>query len=104
MGLLRYLSGGRSAPAVSPIRSVTEFNGTADETTDAFQVHEGWQLHWETTGEAFAFAITGDRNFGTVVRQEGPGSGITSPIGAGIFRLEIKAKGPWSVRIIQREQ
>ena len=101
-GLSLYLSGGTHAPATDPTRAVsTEFRGHGDETTDTFEVDRGWRILWETTGRAFQFAITGDRDFGTVIDRDGPGSGVTSPVGAGTFRLEITARGPWSIQIIQ---
>ena len=87
---------GTTAPGV-----IAQFDGDGDKTSDAFRVDEGWQILWETTGETFEFAIAGDTDFGTVIQQAGPGSGITSPVGAGTFRLEITAKGPWSIQIVQ---
>lgn len=87
---------GTTAPGV-----IAQFDGDGDKTTDTFQVDEGWQIQWETTGKAFSFAITGDKDFGTVIQQEGPGSGITSPVGSGTYRLEIIADGPWSVQVLQ---
>lgn len=82
---------------------VAEFAGEGDQTTNRFQVDQGWQIHWETTGERFAFAITGDTDYGTVIEQEGPGSGITSPVGSGSFRLEVTAEGSWDVTVVQGE-
>ena len=80
---------------------IAQFDGDGDKTTQAFTVTEGWQIQWETSGTSFDFAITGDRDFGTVIEQDGPGSGITSPVGSGSFRLEITAEGRWSVHIVQ---
>jgi hypothetical protein len=84
-----------------PGSTVAEFSGTGDEVTDTFQVREGWDIHWQNGGDRFAFAISGDRDFGTVIDQREPGSGITSPVGGGTFRLEITADGDWSVEIRQ---
>lgn len=82
---------------------VAELAGDGDETTDSFDVDEGWQIHWENTGERFAFAITGDTDFGTVIEQDGPGNGITSPVGSGTFQMEVSAEGSWEIQIIQGE-
>lgn len=101
VAFLYWYLNGPGAPG-GPARSVVaEFSGVSDQTTNTFQVREGWQIHWETEGDRFAFAITGDLDFGTVIEEEGPGSGITSPVPSGSFRLEITAEGPWSVTIIQ---
>lgn len=95
---------GPGARLVSPAGStVAQFRGSGDRITEAFSVREGWSIHWENTGDRFAFAISGDRDLGTVVEQEEPASGVTSPVGGGTFRLEITAEGPWSVRIVQGE-
>jgi hypothetical protein len=82
---------------------VAEFSDDGNLVTDTFDVERGWQIHWETEGTSFAFAITGGFDYGTVIKEKGPGSGVTSPVGSGNFRLEVKAKGPWSVKIIQAE-
>jgi hypothetical protein len=78
---------------------VTSFRGTGNETTDTFRVTKPWRVDWKSTGKRFAFAITGDRDFGTVIDRKKPGSGTTSAVGTGTYRLVIKAKGAWSVRI-----
>jgi hypothetical protein len=79
---------------------VAEFSGTGDHETDSFEVEEGWEILWETSGTTFKFAITGDQDFGTVVDHEGEGGGSTSPVGSGTFRVLVTADGPWSIRII----
>src|SRR5688500_19044047 len=56
---------------------IAAFTGDGDQVTESFTVEEGWQVHWENEGESFAFAITGDFDFGTVIDQNAPGSGIT---------------------------
>ncbi len=84
-----------------PRSNLAEFAAEGDLTTEPFQVREGWQIRWETTGERFAMAITGDRDFGIVIDRDEPGRGVTSPVGSGTFRLEITAEGPWSVSIVQ---
>ena len=98
------LTQGPGTRLTSPAGSeVTEFSGTGDEVTDTFQVREGWEIHWQNSGDRFAFAITGDRDFGTVIDQQEPGSGITSPVGGGTYRLEITAEGEWTVEVRQGE-
>ena len=97
-----FLSQGPGQQILSPAGStVAEFSGDTDQTTSSFDVREGWAIHWESTGEAFAFAIAGDRDFGTVIDVDEPGNGVTSPTGGGTFNLEIAADGPWTVRITQ---
>jgi hypothetical protein len=81
--------------------TVASFQGTGDDTTETFNVTKSWRIDWKSTGKRFAFAITGDRDFGTVIDRKEPGSGITTAEGTGTFRLVIKAKGSWSARILQ---
>lgn len=97
-----FLTQGPGQQLLSPAGStVAEFSGDADQITSSFEVREGWAIHWESTGEAFAFAIDGDRDFGTVINVDEPGNGVTSPTGSGTYNLEITADGPWTVRITQ---
>lgn len=97
-----FISRGPGQRIVSPPGSdVVEFRGEGDQTTDSFQVRGQWQIHWENSGETFAFAIRGDQDLGTIVEQEEPGNGVTSVVAAGNFHLEITAEGPWEVRIVQ---
>ena len=81
-------------------RTVAEFNGNGDLTTSPFSVSPGWQIHWQTEGPRFAFAIRGDYDFGTVISQDDAGSGVTTPVPTGSFYLEISAEGPWSVTVL----
>jgi hypothetical protein len=104
IGIYWFITQGPGQQILSPAGStVAEFNGEADQRTSSFDVREGWAINWEASGERFAFAIRGDRDFGTVIDVDEPGSGVTSPTGAGTFYLEITAEGPWSVRIAQGE-
>jgi hypothetical protein len=80
---------------------IAEFSGEGDQITGSFTVGEGWQIHWQNDGQHFEFAIKGDFDFGTVIDQDAPGSGITSPVPTGTFHLEVTAEGPWSVLILQ---
>ena len=99
-----FLTRGPGVELLSPTGStVTGFTGEGDMTTGTFQVRDGWAIHWESTGDRFAFAIRGDRDFGTVIDVDEPESGVTSPTGAGAFHLEITAAGPWSITIAQGE-
>ena len=79
---------------------VAESNGDGDQETKSFTVKEGWEIRWETTGASLQVAITGDRDFGTVVNQVGAGGGATYPVGSGTFRLVIKARGPWTIKVV----
>jgi hypothetical protein len=98
-----YYLFGRGTGEPPPRTDVAEFSGDSDATTESFTVQEPWQIHWETEGESFSYAIEGDRDYGTIIEQEGPGSGVTSPVGSGTFHLEITADGPWHVQIFQNE-
>jgi len=95
------------APSSSPAATrstrttVASFRGTGDQTTDSFTVKQGWQIQWRNTGKSFSFAITGDRDYGTIIKQTKPASGVTSPVGSGKFRLKIAAEGGWSIQIFQ---
>jgi hypothetical protein len=99
-----FFSMGSGDGVTSPPGSeVISFSGDGDQTTESFEVRQGWQIQWQHDRK-FAMAIRGDRDFGTVIDEKGKaGSGVTSPVGAGTFYLEITANGPWQVTIIQGE-
>lgn len=104
IGVYWFLTQGPGNRIVSPPGSdITEFIGDGDKTTDSFEVRGQWQVHWANSGESFAYAINGDQDLGTIVEQEGPGSGVTSVVAGGTFHLEITATGPWEIRIGQGE-
>jgi hypothetical protein len=84
-----------------PLETVLELSGTGDQVSDPFDVSPGWQVSWQTAGERFALAITGDQDLGTVVDLPGPASGVTAPVSGGTFRLEVTAEGPWSITVVQ---
>jgi hypothetical protein len=84
-----------------PGSTVASFTGDANQITTSFTVRDGWAINWQSSGSSFAFAIKGDRDYGTVVNNAGPGSGITSPAGSGTFHLEVTAVGPWTIDITQ---
>jgi len=79
---------------------VAELNGDGDKETKSFTVKDGWEIRWETTGASLQVAITGDRDFGTVINQVDAGGGATYPVGSGTFRLAIKARGPWTIKVV----
>ena len=79
---------------------VAELNGDGDKETKSLAVKDGWEIRWETTGASLQVAITGDRDFGTVINQVGAGGGATYPVGSGSFRLVIKARGPWTIKVV----
>jgi len=96
-----FLTQGPGTQFTSPAGStVADFKGSGDQTTGTFTVREGWRIDWQHDS-AFAFAIRGDRDFGKVIDEQGSGSGVTSPVGAGSFHLEITADGPWEIKVIQ---
>ena len=102
VGVYWFFTQGPGVQLISPAGStVAAYSGDGDQTTPAFKVRDGWGIQWESTGEHFAFAIKGDRDFGKVIDISEPGSGVTSPTGAGSFRLEVTAKGPWTISITQ---
>jgi hypothetical protein len=80
---------------------VLDISGSGDLTSEPFEVREGWQLQWQTEGEAFTVAIRGDQDFGTIIDQPGSASGVTSPVPTGTFRIEVTAVGPWSIQVLQ---
>ena len=97
-----FVTAGPGRQLVSPAGStVLSLTGDGDLASPSFQVRTGWRIEWANQGERFSFAIDGDRQFGTVVEQEEPGSGVTSPTGEGTFHLEITADGPWTVEIVE---
>ncbi|MBA2555949.1 MAG: hypothetical protein H0V12_01155 [Chloroflexi bacterium] len=89
---------GRASPAGS---TVVELAGAGNQSTEPFTVRPGWRIEWQNTGDQFFMAITGDRDFGTVVEQQEPGSGVTSPSGAGTYRIDVRAAGEWSITVVQ---
>ena len=51
----------RGTATHTPARTdVASFSGDGDEVTESFLVAEPWQIHWETEGEMFTFAIGGE--------------------------------------------
>ena len=83
--------------------AVASFNGSGNDTTQMFRVTKPWRIEWRNAGKRFAIAITGDRDFGTVVERSKPGAGVTTAEVTGTFRLVVKAKGTWSAKILQED-
>jgi hypothetical protein len=99
---LWYVAAGPGSSRGGPAGSVVvAADGDADLTTEPFEVRRGWSISWETEGPHFEFAIRGDTDIGTVINEDGPANGITSPVPAGSFRLEITADGPWRIEVRQ---
>jgi hypothetical protein len=97
-----FFTRGPGQHVVSPAGStVLHFAGNGDRTTDSFSVRQGWAIRWESTAPHFAFAIGGDRDFGKVIDVDQPGSGTTSPTGAGTFYLAVTSDGPWTIDVTQ---
>ena len=80
---------------------VLELKGSGNKTSTDFYVLVGWQIQWQTDADHIVIAVNGDRDLGDVVDVPGPASGIASPPASGTFHLEITAKGPWSIKVIQ---
>lgn len=89
---------GQASPAGS---TVLQLEGAGNQSTEPFTVRPGWRIDWQNTGDQFLMAITGDRDFGTVVEQQEPGSGVTSPTGGGTYRIDVTAVGEWSITVVQ---
>lgn len=90
-----------ASTAAQPQEIILQISGTEHEVTEPFEVISGWQIQWQTDGASLAIAVTGDQNLGVVVDEPGPASGVTSLAPAGSFRLDIAARGPWSITVIQ---
>jgi hypothetical protein len=81
--------------------TILELSGSANKVSPDFDVLRGWQIVWQSDGDRFAFAVRGDQDLGAVVDQTGPASGVTSLAPAGTFHIEVTAKGPWSIKVLQ---
>jgi hypothetical protein len=90
-----------SASAATPPETILEIDGSADEVSDPFTVLPGWQVLWSTEGGGFALAVRGDQDLGAIVTQNEAASGATTVPIAGTFHVEVTAKGPWSIKVIQ---
>jgi hypothetical protein len=89
------------ASAARPREIILQISGTEHDVSEPFEVISGWQIQWQTDGASIAIAVTGDQNLGVVVNESGPASGVISLAPAGTFRLDIAARGPWSITVVQ---
>jgi hypothetical protein len=97
-----WFTQGPGVAMLSPAGStVVELSGSGDQTSNSFRVRAGWEIHWETTGEHLAVAISGGKDVGTVISQDQPGSGVAVRGDAGNYQLEVRADGPWTIRVTQ---
>jgi hypothetical protein len=83
--------------------TLVDLSGTSDAVSESFVARSGWQIVWETEGDRLEISIRGAGavDIGTVVTQDGPGSGITTPVPSGDFVIEVTAEGPWAIQVIQ---
>ena len=82
------------------LATVAEFSGSGNTTTKSFKVQPGWQIQWQTQGQTFRVGLSQQKGFKTIVDQKGAGNGVTAPVGSGTFRLQITAKGSWSISVL----
>ena len=87
-----------------PQQVILTLEGDSHEVSDSFEVKPGWQIQWQIEGTSIAVAVTGEQNLGVLIDEEGPASGVTGIAQGGVFRLEIAANGPWSIRVIDGEE
>ena len=75
--------------------------GTANTTTDRFQVEGPWKLSWDFEGTALKVYIHSDTGGATAkpVSQAGSGKGSLSVERGGTFWLEIKSVGNYALRV-----
>jgi hypothetical protein len=84
-----------------PGSTLVTLSGDDNSVSAHFYARRGWQVEWENTGSYFSYTIHGDVEFGQVITQNGPGSGITSPVPVGNFFIEVVAQGPWTITVTQ---
>ena len=96
-----YRLAGPGRPGGEPGALLVDLSGTGDANSETFFARDGWQIRWETQGTDFRISINGDVDVGTAVEQEGPGSGITTPVPTGNFSVAVDAEGPWMLQVTQ---
>jgi hypothetical protein len=101
LGVSYWYVSGPGRPGGEAGSVIADLSGSGNTQSPTFFARENWQIEWQTEGQAFSFAIHGDVDFGTVVTQDGPGSGISSPTATGDFFIEVTAEGPWSITVTQ---
>lgn len=96
--------GPTDATPPQPQQVILTIEGDSHDVSDSFEVKPGWQILWQIDGTSIAVAVTGEQNLGVLIDEEGPASGVTGIAQGGVFRLEIAANGPWSIRVIDGEE
>ena len=91
-------------PPPQPQQVMLTLEGDSHDVSDSFEVKPGWQILWQIDGTSIAVAVTGEQNLGVLIDEEGPASGVTGIAQGGVFRLEIAANGPWSIRVIDGDE
>jgi hypothetical protein len=82
---------------------IVELEGEGDDVTDMFEVADGWELRWETSGgQRFQLELFTDEeeSLGVVVDQEGDGVGSVQPPAGGHYFVDITADGSWAVVVL----
>lgn len=87
-----------------PSALILDISASGDSLSVPFKVRSGWQIVWGTDGESFAFTVRGDHDMGTVVEETGSSSGATSIPYSGTFYIEVTARGPWSIKVLQGQR
>jgi hypothetical protein len=100
LGLAACSSGSSGSPSRQIKPTAAAFSGTGNMSTPAFTVADGWEIQWTTEGNRFQVAARGAENLVVVVKRTEPGGGSTFPQGRGTFRLQVSAKGPWTITVI----
>ena len=90
-----------SASTVSNRVILVDQKGSGDFTSADFVARRGWQIQWQTDADTFDLQVHGQPDVGRISDHPGPVSGVVSPPQAGTFHIEIKADGPWSVKVLQ---
>jgi hypothetical protein len=101
IGVAAFFLVGPGRPGGPPGAVVVQMSGDGNKVGARFYARRGWQIDWENTGSYFSYTIHGDKEFGQVITQNGPGNGITTPVPTGNFFIEVVAQGPWSIAVIQ---
>jgi hypothetical protein len=101
VGLAVSLLLGQGRVGSEPGSTLVEMHGDGNAVSERFDARPGWSIAWENSGQYFSYTIHGDVEFGQVITQNGPGSGVTTPVPSGNFFIEVVAQGPWSITVTQ---